>query len=273
MHRAAHQIAEQGSIFRDPLAVRVLGKDGESAARESAADPSRRRMRIFIALRTWLAEDWLAAALQFGVSQLVVLGAGLDTFAYRSPFGDRLRIFEVDHPATQSWKKERLSEAGIPVPPQLTFAPVDFERQTLADGLDAAGFDRERQTFFTWLGVVPYLSQEAIWSTLGLIAGLRNGAHVVFDYSDPPDRLSPKARAYHDQRAAHVEAAGEAWVSYFEAGKLRDRLIATGFTEVEDFGPREIAARYFPDRAHSAPDKGGHVLRATNCAVGPHARE
>ena len=262
-HRAAHQILEQGRIFADPLAVRILGEDAETVVREAEARPERRLMRTFIAVRTRYAEDALAAAVERGVGQLVVLGAGLDTFAYRSPFGDRLRIFEVDYPATQAWKRERLGAAGIPLPGSLTFAPIDFERQTLAEGLAAAGFDPAQQTFFTWLGVVPYLTEEAIWSTLGFIAGLPGGAHVVFDYSDPPETLSPEARAYHDRRAARVEAAGEAWVTYFEADRLRARLMALGFTDVEDLGPAEIASRYFSIRTRAALDKGGHILRTT----------
>jgi methyltransferase (TIGR00027 family) len=144
----------------------------------------------------------------------------------------------------------------------LTFAPVDFERQSLHAGLAAAGFDPSAQTFFTWLGVVPYLSGEAIWATLGFIAGVGGGAHVVFDYSDPPETLSAEMRALHDARAARVEAAGEAWVSYFEADKLRERLMGIGFREVEDLGPAEIAAKYFPERARKGPNRGGHIVRA-----------
>jgi len=178
IHRAAHQILEKGSIFSDPQALRILGEDAQTVVREAEQDPSRRRMRIFIAVRTRFAEDALAVAVEHGVRQLVVLGAGLDTYAYRSPFRDRLRIFEVDHPATQAWKRERLQDAAIPVPNSLTFAPVDFERQTLAGGLVDVGFDRAQQTFFTWLGVVPYLTEEAVWSTLSFIAGLPGGAHV-----------------------------------------------------------------------------------------------
>jgi methyltransferase (TIGR00027 family) len=200
-----------------------------------------------------------------GVSQVVVLGAGLDTYAYRSPLRDRLRIFEVDHPATQAWKRQRLA-AAIPVPASLTFAPVDFEHETLSEGLAAAGFDRAQQTFFTWLGVVPYLTEEAVWTTLGFIASLPGGAHVVFDYSDPPESLPPRERILHDQRAAHVDAVGEAWVSHFEADKLRAKLLALGFSEVEDLGPRQISSRYFPNRAGSPPGRGGHILRAAKGA-------
>jgi len=118
------------------------------------------------------------------------------------------------------------------------------------------------QTFFTWLGVVPYLSADAVWSTLGFVASLPNGAHVVFDYSDPPDSLSPEMRALHDKRAARVVELGEPWVNYFEPDQLRARLTGIGFRTVEDLGPPQIAARYFPNRGVSVPEKGGHILRA-----------
>ncbi len=261
-HRAAHQILEQGRIFNDPLALRILGEDAETVVRDAEAHPSRRRRRIFIAVRTRFAEDSLAAAVECGVSQLVVLGAGLDTFAYRAT-PKNLRIFEVDHPDTQAWKRHRLATARISAPSSLTFAPVDFERQTLAAGLEAAGFDPARPTFFTWLGVAPYLTEAAIWSTLSFIANLPGGAHVVFDYSDPPESLSPEMRAFHDRRAAHVAEAGEAWLNYFESNQLRAKLIDLGFREVEDLGPPQIAARYFPQRPSSMPEKGGHIVRAS----------
>jgi methyltransferase (TIGR00027 family) len=262
-HRAAHQVLEQGRIFADPLALRILGTDAQTIARQAGQNPSGRRMRLFIAVRTRFAEDALAVAIEGGVRQLVVLGAGLDTYAYRNPFADRLRVFEVDHPATQAWKRQRLREAAIPLPGSLTFVPVDFERETLAVRLAAAGFDRTQQTFFTWLGVVPYLNQEAVWSTLAFIASLPNGAHVVFDYSDAPASLSAERRAAHERRARQVAGLGEAWVTYFEAEKLHAKLAALGFAEIEDLGPAEIVSRYFPGRAGSPPDKGGHVIRAT----------
>src|SRR6202451_321345 len=203
-HRAAHQLLEQGRIFADPLALRILGEDAETVAREAAEHPSRRRIRIFIAARSRFAEDALAAAVEKGVRQAVVLGAGLDTYAYRTKLIDRLRIFEVDHPATQEWKRQRLEDAAIPIPSALTFAPIDFERQTLSEGLAAARFDPAQQTFFTWLGVVPYLTSESFSSTLNFIANLPNRAHVVFDYSNPPESLTAEARANYDIRAARV---------------------------------------------------------------------
>jgi methyltransferase (TIGR00027 family) len=214
-------------------------------------------------VRSRFAEDAVAAAVVRGAQQLVVLGAGLDTFAYRSPFGARVRVFEVDHPATQAWKRERLVEAAIAPPEWLTFAPIDFERETLADGLAAAGLDASRQTFFTWLGVTPYLTEAAIWSTLGFIASVPGGAHVVFDYVNPPDSLTETNQADHHRIAERVQAMGEPWVTFFDTAALRAKLHALGFGEVEDLGPREIASRYFPARADLAPEKGAHVVRAT----------
>jgi methyltransferase (TIGR00027 family) len=262
-HRAAHQVLEEGRIFADPLALSILGQDAPSLARWAAEDPARRRMRLFIAVRTRFAEDALAAAIERGVQQLVVLGAGLDTYAYRGAFRERLHIFEVDHPATQAWKRQRLADAAISIPGNLTFAPVDFERQGLADGLSVAGFDPTLQTFFSWLGVVPYLTRDAIWQTLSFIASLPKGANVVFDYSDPPAHFTAEQRSSHDQRAARVAELGEAWVSYFEADQLRVKLLALGFSEVEDLGPQQIVERYFAHAAGESRVKGGHVVRAS----------
>jgi len=263
LHRAAHQVLEGGRIFADPLALRILGEDAETVARWPEADPSRSGMRIFIASRTRFAEEALTQAVNHGTSQLVVLGAGLDTYAYRGELRERLRIFEVDHPATQAWKRECLAQADVPLPSCLTFAAIDFERQTLAEGLAAAKFDPALQTFFTWLGCVPYLTQQAIWSTLKFIAGLPGGAHVVFDYSDPPASLSPEMRASHDQRAARVAEMGEAWLNYFEADQLCAKLTGLGFCEIEDLALPQIASRFFPHRASCVPKRGGHIVRAT----------
>ncbi len=267
-HRAAHQVLERGVVFADPLAVRILGPDAETAVRDARDDPSKRALRMFIAARARLAEDALAATVAHGVRQLVVLGAGLDTYAYRGPLRDRLRIFEVDRPATQAWKRERLVAAGITLPGTLVFAPVDFERASLADGLAAAGFDPAQQSFFTWLGVVPYLSELAILSTLSFIVGLSGGAHVMFDYANPPASFAEGARAAHEALAARVAAVGENFLSYFETDALCARLRALGFLAIEDLGPEQIAVRFFSRGANPASARGGHVVRAST-NVGP----
>ena len=219
-------------------------------------------MRIFIAVRTRFAEDALAAAVEGGVSQLVVLGAGLDTYAYRGSLRDSLRIFEVDHQDTQAWKRKRLAEADIPLPESLVFAPINFEREILAESLAAVGFDPVQQTFFTWLGVVPYLTEEAVWATLNFISSLPNGAHVAFDYSNPPASLSPEIRISHEARTARVTELGEPFRNYFESDNLRAKLMDLGFSEVEDLGPSQIVSRYFPNRVSAAAERGGHILHA-----------
>jgi methyltransferase (TIGR00027 family) len=171
-------------------------------------------------------------------------------------------VFEVDHPATQAWKQQRLSDARILIPESLTFAPINFERQTLADGLAAAGFDRREPAFFSWLGVVPYLTEDAVWSTLAAIASLPNGTQVVFDYGNPPELLSPQSRELHDARAERLAELGEPWITFFETDGVRAKLQNVGFSEIEDLGPREISERYFRNRPTASPEHGGHVVRA-----------
>ncbi len=264
-HRAAHQLLEDGRVFRDPLAVRILGEPPEAVVRDAAGHPERRAMRLFIAARTRFAEDALARAALRGVRQLVVLGAGLDTFAYRNPHADAgLSVIEVDHPATQAWKRRRLAEAGLEAPASMRFAPVDFERVSLAEGLEAAGFDRTAPAFFTWLGVVPYLSEEAVLATLRFIARLPGGAEVVFDYGEPPGPTDAERAAAHLARAALVAALGEPWLTHFAPAALHPALRDLGFGEIEDLGPSEIAVRYLGAPAGRPPREGGHVIRASS---------
>jgi methyltransferase (TIGR00027 family) len=263
-HRAVHQLLDGGRLFRDPLAAAILGEDPDELVRAAQAVPSSALMRRFIAARARIAEDALGAAVVRGTRQLVVLGAGLDTFAYRNPYAAAgLAVIEVDHPATQAWKRARLAAAGIAEPPGLTFAPVDLERQRLADGLAAAGLDAARPAFFTWLGVVPYLSEAAVFDTLRYIGGLAAGTQVVFDYADPPATLAPAHRSLHEARAGRVAALGEPWVTFFSPVDLAARLTALGLSEIEDLGPGDIAERYLGMPAIVAPATGGHVIRAT----------
>jgi methyltransferase (TIGR00027 family) len=174
-YRAIHQTLDGGTIFRDPVPLRILDDATRATLDEIAANPSLRPSRLFIAARSRFSEDILAASVARGARQIVVLGAGLDTFSLRNPHeGEGVRAYEVDYPATQGWKRERLKEAGLAIPASLIFAPVDFERQSLADGLAAAGFRADRPAFFQWLGVVPYLTRETISVTLDFIAAGRN---------------------------------------------------------------------------------------------------
>lgn len=269
-HRAAHQVLEQGAIFPDPLAARILGEDAGRAVDEAKGAPSKTRLRLFIAIRSRFAEDAMAAAVGGGASQVVVLGAGLDTCAYRWESGRAVRFFEVDHPATQAWKREMLAQARIPIPPRVTFAPVDFERGTLEDGLARAGFDPSRETFFTWLGVVPYLTEEAVFATLGFIGGLPGGGHVVFDYGNPPSPGEGPYGEAHRELATRVARIGEEIRSHYETDDLHRRLRSLGYREVEDLGPAGMRERFFPAAPRAPSDRGGHVLRAST-VTSPHS--
>jgi methyltransferase (TIGR00027 family) len=247
--RAAHQLVDQPRIFDDPLALRIIGAQAEAIVRARAGRGTLAAFRPFVAVRSRYAEDELARAVQRGVRRYVVLGAGLDTFAYRSPYpGSRLRVFEVDHPATQVWKRERLQEAGIAIPASLTFAAIDFEKQTLADSLRQAGFTASEPAFVSMLGVVIYLTADAVRSTLKLVASLPRGTEIVFDYAVPPSVLAESDRALHDQTARGVAARGEPWLTYYEPAALDRELRGIGFTRIEDLGPEALHKRYFEGR-------------------------
>jgi methyltransferase (TIGR00027 family) len=260
--RAAHQVLDRASILLDPLAARILGPDNETSLDHARDHVSGPRMRWFIAARSRIAEDALTAAVEQGASQLVVLGAGLDTLAFRTPLAGRLRIFEVDHPATQAWKREKLAAAAIGVPDTLAFVPVDFERQTLSEALHAAGFTAAERSFFSWLGVVPYLTEAAIFSTLAFITGLSGGAEVVFDYVNPAASIAPAGRVAHRALAARVAALGERIQSYVETERLCAELGAIGFRHIDDIDPLRLAARFFPEAERSASARGGHIMHA-----------
>ena len=261
-HRAAHQVLEGGRIFSDPLALRILGADAEAAVHAARRNPARTRLRLFIALRSRLAEEAVERAFARGLRQLVVLGAGLDTYAYRNPLGEDLRVFEVDHPSTQAWKRRRLAEAGIPAPGNLAYVPVDFEREGLMERLAQAGFAPARPSFFTWLGVVPYLSEAAVFATLAAIAALPGGAQVVFDYGNPAGEGRDAYAADREDLARRVESAGEPLESHFETGELHARLAALGFGSIEDLGPAAMRRRFLPGAEAAGTDRGGHILTA-----------
>ena len=247
IRRAAHQIMEQPRILDDPIAVPLLGP-GFARDMERASHTVARDFRAFMATRSRYAEDRLADAVAKGIAQYVILGAGLDTFAYRNPF-PALRVFEVDFPATQAWKREMLAEAGIALPGNLTFVPLDFEHKALAEGLAEAGFDAGSAAFFGWLGVVPYLTLEAFRATLSAIAQLPAGSAVSFDYALAPETLSPVGRKAFDALAGRVAAAGEPFQLFFMPETLEAELRRAGFHSIEQLDSDHLNEIYFKNRA------------------------
>jgi len=260
--RAAHQVLDHGSILHDPFALKILGEDEKDVLQFATQHPLASLGRLFTAARSRIAEDALSRALEQGVRQIVILGAGLDTFALRNPHGALIRIYEVDHPATQAWKRERLAEAQIALPPLLVFVPVDFELDDAGEKLAAAGFERNAPAFFTWLGVVPYLTEDSIGRTLDVIASNRN-SEVVFDYMEPPEAFSGELGQLERARAEQLKKMGEHSASRFEPEGIAAMIGSHGFSVIEDIDFQEIRSRFGHAVQGLAPGQAGlHVVHA-----------
>jgi methyltransferase (TIGR00027 family) len=249
LRRAAHQLYDaKPLVLDDPIAVPILGERYADELRRTPIRPDRPfsvALRAFIVARSRYAEDMLREARAQGVTQYVLLGAGLDTFAHRNPYAD-LRVFEVDHPATQSWKRELLAESALPSPKNLTYAPVDFETQDLPTQLRVAGFDPVASTVFAWLGVVPYLTHGAFRSTIDFIASRPRGSGLVLDYGQPRSALPFREQLAYDSLASRVQLAGEPFQLFFTPAKMATELDA--FYNLDDLGTPEINSRYFAGR-------------------------
>ncbi len=256
-------------MFEDPYALQIIGPDAAAATVAKADGRVSGSFRAFMAVRSRYAEDELAACVARGVRQYVVLGAGLDTFAWRNPWADEagpagLRVFEVDFPATQHWKRQRLANVGMAAPPSLTFAPVDFESQTLAEGLRAAGFRTDEPACFSWLGVTMYLTREAFEATVGFIGSLPPGGGVTFDYAVERSELGFLEKLALDRLSRKVEAVGEPFQLFFRRAELAAIMRQSGFGELEDAGADELNARYLANRADGLRLRGGigRMMRA-----------
>ncbi|MGH6879090.1 MAG: class I SAM-dependent methyltransferase [Rhizomicrobium sp.] len=262
MHRAAHQLLNRPLVFEDPLALPIIGAEAQLRGGDwhGFATPA---LRAFIVARARHTEDILAGAVARGIQQYVLLGAGLDTYAYRRG-GDRPRVFEVDHPATQAWKRARLDDAGIAVPANLVFVPVDFEHESLSTGLKSAGFDFKSPAVVAWLGVTAYLARETAMATLGVLAaGLQAGSDIVFDYGEPVEARDPALRARFEALSARVAKAGEPFRSFFNPEEMACDLRTLGFSQICDLDAPALDARYFAGRDDGLRTAGvGHCLHA-----------
>jgi methyltransferase (TIGR00027 family) len=264
--RAAHQILDHPRVFDDPIAIPIVGEKIVSGMSHSPGlyrSAVATSLRAFLAARSKYAEQVLASAVERGVQQYVILGAGLDTFSFRNPYpAGLLQVFEVDHPSTQRWKLERLDAAAIAIPPSLTFVTIDFETQTVAEQLRKVGFRADRPAFFSWLGVTMYLSQQDVLDTLRSIASFAaRGSGIVFDYSVPPELMSEIQRAWFRAAAARVAAVGEPWKSAFDPAVLAAEVRAIGFEVQEDLPPELINSRFFNGRNDGLCVSGrGHLV-------------
>jgi len=254
MHRAAHfLIDDEPKILADSFARAFAGfaSDVELlAAVESHPFPDFVAHRTFFALRNRYAEDELAAAAASGTTQYVILGAGLDSFAYRRPDALRdLQIFEVDHPTSQAWKQARLAEISIEAPPHLHYVPIDFERETLTASLDGGGVDRKARAFFSWLGVTQYLTRDAVLKTLREIASATvSGSEIVATFVVPASMLDRAESELLAAITARTASVGEPWLSFYEPSEMIAFMEQAGFVNVSCFGRDDAARTYLAGR-------------------------
>ncbi len=264
--RAAHQVLDSPLVFADPLALRLLGPRGEADIR---ANPSRydagrlRSLRTSVAVRARVAADAWAEARERGTRQCVILGAGLDTLAYRED-APEATFFEVDHPRTQSLKRRMLAAAGMTEPANLVFVPLDLATGSLGEALVRSGLSPAEPAFVSWLGVTMYLDAQTVLATLRLLAGLTPGTEVVFDYPVVPELLSPREREGREAVMARAAGQGEPWKSAFDPATLVAALADMGFGRVEDLDAGRLNARYLSDRTDGLRKNGvTRIVRAS----------
>lgn len=242
--RAAHLIVDQEPlIFADPLAATLLGDQADeliSYHRLHGSHLVLASARAQVTCRSRYTEQAIAAALGRGVGQYVILGAGLDSFAYRSDLACRVTVFEVDQPATQQLKRQRLAEAGIAVPPTARFVPVDFETDSLTSRLVAAGFDLTSPALVSWLGVTMYLGREAIGAVLREVGQFAAGTELVLDYMLSADLRDEIGNSYVEQVAPAAAERGEPWLSFFSPQQMTTLLSGYGFARVRHMAQRDV---------------------------------
>ncbi|WP_460338819.1 class I SAM-dependent methyltransferase [Actinoallomurus acanthiterrae] len=235
--RAAHLIVDSSPLlFADTVAYDLLGEQAEEFVgyhRAHGEHPLLCGVRATATVRSRYTEDRLAEAVARGITQYVILGAGLDSYAYRADPAGPVRVFEVDHPATQRWKRRLLNEAGIAIPDTVTFVPVDLETEPLVDALVREGFDTSRPAFVSWLGVTMYLTRDAIAETLTAVGGLAAGTEMVLDYTLAPELRDAAAQAYADSVAPMAAEQGEPWLSAFRPEEMSALLEEHGFGLVQ----------------------------------------
>jgi methyltransferase (TIGR00027 family) len=263
--RALHRDEPPPWVLDDALAIELAGEEGVEIRDRLRAELSPQSLLAFsrwVCVRARVPEDVVERELAQGVDQYVILGAGLDTFASRrGDLASRVRVFEVDHPDTQRWKRSRLQELGVD--PEVVYVPVDFERQTLRAGLEDAGFDFGSRAVFSWIGVIMYLTLEAIEATLMTIHAAAPGSRVVLTYDLPSDALSGLGTETQGVLARIVADLGEPMVRRFRPAEIEALLRRLGFTSVEHVGPEEAKATYFPGRDDVAFGGAQRIATAT----------
>ncbi len=239
--RAAHLIVDDDPpIFADTLAEAMLGQRAEELIgfhRAHGTHPILSGARAQVTCRSRYTEDSLADGIGRGTGQYVILGAGLDSFAGRSRLASQIRVFEIDHPATQEWKRR---VAPVPVPENVMFVPVDFTRDSLRGRLRQAGFDFAGPAFVSWLGTTMYLEESAIEQTLAVTGGFAPGSEIIVDYMLPAGLRDAAGDSYAEQVGQASAEWGEPWLSLFAPQDMAARLRRHGFGPVRDVRQRDM---------------------------------
>jgi len=253
MVRAVHQLLDaQPLILDDPVSLKLLGDEAVLKIQNTAdhhRSPEAQALRAHVVLRSRFAEDCLQNAVARGITQYVILGAGFDTFAFRQPdWARRLKIFEVDHPASQRRKIAMLDASGLPAPANLTFAGIDFEKESLRDGLVRCGVSQGEPTFFSWLGVTMYLKEKATDAVLDTMTKFPAPSEIVFTFTQPPETLDSREGQFHTSLSEIVSGAGEPFVSFYTPARIEEKLLGAGFKTIAFLTNEEASERYFSNR-------------------------
>jgi methyltransferase (TIGR00027 family) len=257
--RAGHFLYDQRPlVFEDPFAVHLTGPLWRLVVRSRpiywlVARQLLRGLRPVHAqllARGRYAEDELEKAVTRGTDQYVILGAGLDSFAWRrTDLASKIRVYELDHPATQRAKRDRLERLGFAVPENLDLIAVDFERETVADALARSSYHRDRPGFFTLLGTIQYIPRESVMATLRSVREITaRGSELVLTYNIPLDLVEPADRRSVERVMRFAARRGEPFISLFDPRTFPDEVCALGFQLVENCSPKDQERRYFAGR-------------------------
>jgi methyltransferase (TIGR00027 family) len=276
MLRAAHLFMDgEPKILRDELASALSGANeisirsitDEAVQRNGAKSGIERSqfwmraLRSIMVMRSRFVEDEVTSLAENGISQYVVLGAGLDSFALRRPdLAGLLRIFEVDHPQTQLWKRARIADLKLDLPPHLVFVPVDFEQQSLSEELSAAGYKVDAPGYFCWLGVTQYLTVQAIDSILEQVSKLAPRTEITFEYTLPDSLLDEEQKNYVAFCKSGAAERGEPWLSFFTPEEISNKLERLKFSRIMHLDLRQASARYFSNRSDQLRCPEAHRL-------------
>lgn len=247
--RALHvELDAPPHVLDDTIGLRLAEPDPDWRSRGDMHPDGTRAFRASIVARARYLDDLVTERAAAGVGQYVILGAGLDSFAQRHP-DVAVRIFEVDQPGTQDWKRRRLSEIGYPPGPNLQFVPVDFERgEAFPDALRANGFDADRPAVISSMGVSMYLTKEATEATLAQVSALAGGSVLAMTFMLPVELVDAAERPMQESVEAAAAGSGTPFISHYAPAEMVEMCRAAGFSAAQHVSPDDLTARYFAER-------------------------